>query len=189
LAACRILTPRGEGSIPSKLTHNFGACAAGAAVGFSPRLGGDRNPGASRRVVSKSSDCSRLKPGRARRATAATHLTSSSLVAGHVPWEHDGCWFDSSLLDCDVRELANPMHCECISDGIETRTSPKLSPAARARCLLSRSEARSTRAESAVCLVSQLAWTSACRAEEMGSKPIRGATGLSEGRETDSKSV
>ena len=69
-------------------------------------------------------------------------------MAGHVPWEHDGSWFDSSQLDCDVRELANPVHCECISDGIETRTSPKLSPAARARCLLSRSEARSTRAES-----------------------------------------
>src|SRR6478752_6806627 len=39
------------------------------------------------------------------------------------------------------------------------------------------------------CLVSQLVWTPACRAEEMGSKPIRGAKGLSEGRETDSKSV
>ena len=143
------------------------------------------------------------------------HFSSCSLLAGHVPWEHDGSWFDSSQLDCDVRELANPVHCECISDGIETRTSPKLSPAARARCLLSRSEARSTRAESTqiparqaglvralretggaagaeqtdVCLVSQLAWTSACRAEEMGSKPIRGATGLSEGRDADSKSV
>ncbi len=46
-------------------------------------------------------------------------------MAGHVPWEHDGCWFDSSQLDCDVRELANPVHCECILDGIETRTSPE----------------------------------------------------------------
>ena len=45
-------------------------------------------------------------------------------MAGHVPWEHDGCWFDSSQLDCDVRELANPVHRECILDGIETRTSP-----------------------------------------------------------------
>ena len=97
--------------------------------------------------------------------------------------------FDSLHLDCDVRELANPMHCECVFDGIETRTSPMLSPAARARCLLSRSEARSTRAESAACLVSQLAWTSACRAEEMGSNPIRGAMGLSEGRNADSKSA
>lgn len=45
-------------------------------------------------------------------------------MAGHVPWEHDARWFDSSQLDCDVRELANPVHCECILDGIETRTSP-----------------------------------------------------------------
>ena len=105
--------------------------------------------------------------------------------------EHDCArsWFDSSLLDCDVRELANPVHCECIFDGIETRTSPKLSPAARARCLLSRSEARSTRAESALSLVSQLVWTPACRAEERDSISLRGATGLSEGRNTDSKSV
>jgi hypothetical protein len=95
--------------------------------------------------------------------------------------------FDSHRSDCDVRELANPVHCECILDGIETRTSPKLSPAARARCLLSRSEARSTRAESAPCLVSQLVWTPACRAEERDSISLRGATGPSEGRNEASK--
>ena len=119
-----------------------------AAVRFSPWLGGDRNPGASPWIASCSGESGRLKSGRARIVTGVIHFSSCSLLAGHVPWEHDGSWFDSSQLDCDVRELANPVHCECISDGIETRTSPKLSPAARARCLLSRSEARSTRAES-----------------------------------------
>ena len=121
-----------------------------AAVRFSPWLRGARNPGASLRIASCSGESGRLKSGRARIVTGVIHFSSSSLVAGHVPWEHDGCWFDSSLLDCDVRELANPVHCECIFDGIETRTSPKLLPAARARCLLSRSEARSTRAKSAL---------------------------------------
>lgn len=33
--------------------------------------------------------------------------------------------FDSTAADCDVRELANPVRCERISDGIETRTSPR----------------------------------------------------------------
>jgi hypothetical protein len=74
-------------------------------------------------------------------------------VAGHVPWEHDGCWFDSSLLDCDVRELANPVHCECISDGIVTRTSPPalargtgaLPPKQQRRAFDSRRELRRSR--------------------------------------------
>ena len=33
--------------------------------------------------------------------------------------------FDSTAADCDVRELANPVRCERIFDGIETRTSPR----------------------------------------------------------------
>jgi hypothetical protein len=33
---------------------------------------------------------------------------------------------DSTAADCDVRELANPVRCERTSDGIETRTSPRI---------------------------------------------------------------
>lgn len=69
-------------------------------------------------------------------------------MAGHVPWEHDGCWFDSSLLDCDVRELANPVHCECTFDGIETRTSPPASADGFGGLPPKQQRARSTRAGS-----------------------------------------
>ena len=137
-----------EGSRPSPTATS--ADPSGERDALVTRRGrGDHNPGASPRIASCSGESGRLKSGRARIVTGVIHFSSCSLVAGHVPWEHDGCWFDSSQLDCDVRELANPVHCECISDGIETRTSPKLSSADRTRCLLSRSEARSTRAESA----------------------------------------
>ena len=96
--------------------------------GFHPDSAGIVTPARHFRIASCSGESGRLKSGRARIVTGVIHFSSCSLVAGHVPWEHDACWFDSSQLDCDVRELANPVHCECIFDGIETRTSPRSRP-------------------------------------------------------------
>ena len=82
------------------------------------------------------------------------------------------------MIHCDVRELANPVHCECISDGIETRTSPKLSPADRA-----------APNKLTLCCVTRQVSRLACHASESGSLPLRSALGLSEGSQSGFQSV
>jgi hypothetical protein len=76
----------------------------------------------------------------------------------------------------DVRELANPMHCECTSDGIETRTShPALADGFGARFPKPK-RSRSIRDESAK-MPPESAGVDGCLSSsvERGSKPRGGA--------------
>jgi len=69
-----------------------------------------------------------------------------------APLKRERTSFDSTAADCDVRELVNPARCERVPDGIETRTSPKPRESAGVDGGLS-------------------------SRVEIGSKPIRGASG------------